>query len=107
MRKLLIFLICLIMLALSSCDSGETNSHPDIEVSLPDGSITDSSESLPESIDKNNVSIGKPEIIVDYYSLSSTALRIFQLFASSSFSAVSVSHSLISQTMRITLSRSF
>ena len=75
MRKLLIFLICLIMLALSSCDSGETNSHPDIEVSLPDGSITDSSESLPESIDKNNVSIGKPEIIVDYYVGSSTTMK--------------------------------
>ena len=60
-------MICLMLILLSSCSSIDTNSHPDIVVNLPDGSIANGQTSLPDSIDKDTVSIGKPDVIVDYY----------------------------------------
>ncbi len=67
MRKVLLLTLCLCFVLLSACGEIDTNSHPDIVVNLPDGSIANGEESLPESIDKNEVIIAEPDIIVDYY----------------------------------------
>lgn len=75
MRKYLVILLCLILVTLSSCGSDATSNHPDIEVNQPDGSIINNGESLPESIDKDSVNIGKPEVIVDYYVGSNTTKK--------------------------------
>ncbi len=75
MRKILIFLLCLILILLSACGNIDTNSHPDIEVKLPDGTITDGQQSLPDSIDGNTVNIAEPDKVVDYYVGSITSKK--------------------------------
>lgn len=75
MKKLLTFLICLCFILLSSCGKANTSSHPDIVVNLPDGSVANGQTSLPDSINKDNVTIGEPDVIVDYYVGSSTTKK--------------------------------
>ena len=75
MRKLLPIIISFILILLVSCSSADTNSHPDIEVKLPDGTIADGQTSLPESINDENVTIAEPDVIVDYYVGSSTTKK--------------------------------
>lgn len=67
MKKFLVLLLCIVFVFLSACSSTDTNSHPDIEVKLPDGTVIDGQTSLPDSIDGDNVSIAEPDEIVDYY----------------------------------------
>lgn len=75
MQKILILLLALILILLSACCNTDTNSHPDIEVRLPDGTITDGQTSLPDSINENNVSIAEPDTVVDYYVGSSSTMK--------------------------------
>lgn len=75
MKKLFTLIICICLVLLSSCDVKDTSSHPDIEVKLPDGTTIDGSNSLPDNIDKNNVSIAEPDKIVDYYVGSNTTKK--------------------------------
>ncbi len=74
-RKFLVLLFALILALLTSCSENTTSSHPDIVVNLPDGSIANGQTSLPDSIDKDTVSVGKPDVIVDYYVGSSTTKK--------------------------------
>ena len=75
MHKIFIILICLIFIMLSACDNSNISSHPDIEVNLPDGQITNNNESLPENINKDKVTVAEPDVIVDYYVGSSTTMK--------------------------------
>ena len=75
MRKILILLLCLILVLLSACNNETTNSLPDIEVKLPDGTVADGQTSLPDSIDGNKVNIAEPDVVVDYYVGSNTTKK--------------------------------
>ncbi len=75
MRKILVLNLALIFVLLTSCSTANISSHPDIVVNLPDGSMANGQTSLPDSIDKNTVSIAEPDITVDYYVGSSTTKK--------------------------------
>ncbi len=78
MRKILVLTFALTFVLLSSCGTANTSSHPDIVVNLPDGSFANGQTSLPDSIDKETVSIGAPDVTVDYY-VGSSSTKKFHL----------------------------
>lgn len=75
MKKLFVILICFLLISLSACGTANNSSHPDIVVNLPDGNVANGQTSLPDSISKGNVTIGEPDVIVDYYVGSSTTKK--------------------------------
>ena len=75
MRKVFLLLLSVMFVLFSACDNASTNSHPDIEVKLPDGTVIDGQTSLPDSIDETNVSIAEPDKFVDYYVGSNTTKK--------------------------------
>ncbi len=67
MKKLFTILMCLSLILLSCCGIPDTSSHPDIVVKLPDGSVADGKTPSSDSINKNNVTVGKPGSMADIY----------------------------------------
>lgn len=75
MRKILILSLCLIFVLFSACNEPKTESHPDIEVKLSDGSIANDQNTHQESIKTDNVTVAEPDVIVDYYVGSNTSKK--------------------------------
>ena len=75
MRKVLTVLFSITLILLSACNTADTNSHPDIEVKLPDGTVANGQSSLPDSIDGDKVNIAEPDVVVDYYVGSNTTKK--------------------------------
>lgn len=75
MKKLIATTFCICFVFLCCCGEADTSSHPDIVIKMPDGSVADSQNTLNGSIDKNQVTVGKPGSIYEIYIGNSTTKK--------------------------------
>ena len=77
MKKVLIFMLCLNLIFLVACSNDtNSNSRKDIEVFLPNGQTA--TGELPESIDKESVTVQKPKPVAKAY-IGSKSTKKFHL----------------------------
>ena len=77
MKKLLILTLCLFTLSACTADTESTSSDKEIEVFLPNGSISDG-EKMPDSISEESVTVESEKPVVYYY-VGSSATNKFHL----------------------------